>query len=605
MKEISMKRIVFVLLCFSCIAAAQQKSESRDERVEALLKKMSLEEKIGQMTQVDYDAIKKQTGDIATYSLGSILWGGNSEPPSMKPNAWWEISDAYQDLAQKTRLSIPLLFGIDAVHGHNNVDGTVITPHNIGLGATRNPELVELVGRMVAAEVRGTGIQWTFAPCIAVARDERWGRTYESFGEDPGLVKELGAALVKGFQSERLSNPGSVLACVKHYLADGGTTNGKDQGNSEMDEATLRRLHLPGYVEAIKAGAMSIMASFSSWNGQKMHGNKYLLTDVLKGELGFKGFVVSDWAAIDQLPGSYKEQIALSINAGLDMAMIPNAPGDKNNYLEFMQLLKELVNENRVPMSRIDDAVRRILLVKFQMNLFANPSRDNKLTAAIGSKEHREIARDAVRQSLVLLKNEKGFLPLSRNLKRIHVAGRGADSIGMQCGGWTISWQGSNTLKLDGATTILQAVQQTVSKDTKVTYSIDGTGAAGAEAAILVVGESPYAEMFGDSMDLSLSKEDQAIIETMKSSGIPFAVILLSGRPMIINQALKASNAFVAAWLPGTEGEGVTDVIFGNFKPVGKLPHSWPRTMEQIPINVGDPTYDPLFPYGYGLTYSK
>jgi len=600
-----MKRIVFILLCFSCAAVAQQKAESRDERVEALLKLMTLEEKIGQMTQVDYDAIKKQTGDIAAYSLGSILWGGNSEPPSVKPNAWSEIYDTYQDLTKKTRLKIPLLFGIDAIHGHNNVDGTVITPHNVGLGATRNPELVERVGRMVAAEVRGTGIQWTFAPCVAVARDERWGRTYESFGEDPNLVKELGAALVKGFQSDRLSNPSSMLACVKHYLADGGTTNGKDQGNSEMDEATIRRLHLPGYVEAINAGAMSIMASYSSWNGQKMHGNKYLLTDVLKGELGFKGFVVSDWAGIDQLPGSYKEEIALSINAGLDMAMIPTGLGEKNNYLEFMTLLKELVKENTVPLSRIDDAVRRILRVKSEMNLFDNSSRDTKLTASIGSKEHREIARDAVRQSLVLLKNEKGFLPLSRNLKRIHVAGRGADSIGMQCGGWTVSWQGSSTLKLDGATTILQAVKETVSKNTNVTYSIDGAGAVGAEAGIVVVGESPYAEMFGDSKDLALSKKDLAVIETMKSSGVPFVAILLSGRPMIIDPALKASAAFVAAWLPGTEGEGITDVIFGDFKPVGKLPHSWPRTMEQVPINVGDPTYDPLFPYGFGLTYSK
>lgn len=600
-----MKLKLFFLLCFSFTAVAQPKMDSRDERVEALLKQMTLEEKIGQMTQVDYDAIKKRTGDIATYSVGSILWGGNSEPPSVKPNAWTEICDTYQDLSKKSRLKIPLLFGIDAVHGHNNVDGTVITPHNVGLGATRNPALVERVARMTAEEVRGTGIQWTFAPCVAVARNEQWGRTYESFGEDPDLVKELGAAYVKGLQGDRLSNPSSLLACVKHYLADGGTTNGKDQGNSEMDEATLRRLHLPGYIEAIKAGAMSVMTSYSSWNGQKMHGHKYLVTDLLKAELGFKGFVVSDWQGIDQLPGSYKDEIALSINAGLDMIMIPNGAGEEKNYLEFMTLLKELVNENKVPLSRIDDAVRRILRVKFEMNLFENSARDKNLTATIGTKEHREIARDAVRQSLVLLKNEKNFLPLSRNLKRIHVAGRGADSVGMQCGGWTISWQGSSTLKLDGSTTILQAVKETVSKDTKISYSIDGAGAAGAEAGIVVVGESPYAEMFGDSKDIVLSKADLAVIETMKTTGIPFVVVLLSGRPMIIDPALKASAAFVAAWLPGTEGEGVTDVIFGDFNPVGKLPHSWPRRMEQIPINVGDPNYDPLFPYGFGLTYSK
>lgn len=600
-----MKLNLVFLMCFSLAALAQPKTSNSDERVEALLKQMTLDEKIGQMTQVDYDAIKRKTSDIAAYSIGSILWGGNSEPPSVKPGAWTEIYDAYQGLAMKSRLKIPLLFGIDAVHGHNNVDGAVITPHNIGLGATRNPALVERVGRMVGAEVRGTGIQWTFAPCVAVARNERWGRTFESFGEDPELVKELGAALVKGFQGDKLSDPGSILACVKHYLADGGTTDGIDQGNSEMDEATLRRLHLPGYVEAIKAGAMSIMPSYSSWNGQQMHGHKYLLTDVLKGELGFKGFLVSDWAAIDKLPGSYKEEIALSINAGLDMAMIPFGPGEGNNYLDFMKLLKELVNEKKVSMERIDDAVRRILSVKFAMNLFDNPSRDPKLFAAIGSKEHREVARDAVRQSLVLLKNEGDFLPLSRNLKRIHVAGRGADSIGMQCGGWTIPWQGSSTLKLDGSTTILQAVKATVSKETKITYSIDGSGAAGADAAIVVIGESPYAEMFGDSKDLALSKNDLAVIENMKSAGIPFVVILLSGRPMIIDPALNASTAFAAAWLPGTEGEGITDVIFGDFSPVGKLPHSWPRNMGQVPINTGDPNYDPLFPYGFGLTYGR
>lgn len=600
-----MKRCLVLLACFSFAAMAQPKMNAVEERVEALLKQMTLEEKIGQMTQVDYYAIRKQTGDIKTYSLGSVLWGGNSEPPDVRPEVWAKIYDTYQESAATSRLKIPLLFGIDAVHGHNNVNGAVITPHNVGLGATRNPALVEQVGRMVAEEVRGTGIQWTFAPCIAVARNERWGRTYESFGEDPALVKELGAAYVRGLQTEDISNSASVLACAKHYVGDGGTTDGTDQGNTEVDEATLRRIHLPGYVEAIKAGAMSVMASYSSWNGNKMHSNKYLLTDVLKGELGFKGFVVSDWLGIDRLPGSYKEEIEMSINAGLDMVMIPHGKGEGNNYLEFMAFLKELVNEKKVPVSRIDDAVRRILRVKFAMNLFENSARDKNLTAAIGSKEHREIAREAVRQSLVLLKNENNFLPLSKVLKQIHVAGRAADSIGYQCGGWTIIWQGDGGLKLDGSTTILAAVKGVVSRDTKITYSLDGNGAAGTDAAIVVVGEPPYAEMIGDSKNLALSKEDLAIIEKVKSSGTPFVVILLSGRPLIIDPALKASTAFVAAWLPGTEGEGVTDVIFGDFKPVGKLPHSWPRSMKQIPINIGDPGCDPLFPYGFWLTYSK
>ena len=606
MKKYSLLLISFFVISFFgfVLKNSESKKENEiDKKVEALLAKMTLDEKIGQMTQVDYDAIKQNTGDIAKYSLGSILWGGNSEPPNLAPKTWADIYDEYQNISLKTRLGVPMVFGIDAVHGHNNVDGAVIFPHNIGLGATHNPKLVEQVGRVTAEEIAGTGIDWDFAPCIAVSRNIRWGRTYESYGEDPKLVGKLGAAYIRGLQGKNLDDKTSILACAKHYLGDGGTTNGKDQGNTECDEQTLRKIHMAGYIDAIKAGAKSIMVSYSSWNGVKMHGNKYLLTDVLKGELGFKGFLVSDWAAIDQLGDDYKKDVEQSINAGLDMIMLPNAPGQKNNYVDFINALKELVNENKVPMSRIDDAVSRILKVKYELGLFEHPLTDRALTAKVGSAEHRKVARDAVRQSLVLLKNDNKVLPLSKKIKHIHVAGKSADDIGNQCGGWTIIWQGKSGNVISGGTTILHAIKNTVSKDTKVTYSLDGSGAEGADVCILVIGEKPYAEMFGDKDDLSLDKEDLDAIAKVKSSGVPIVTLLVSGRPMLIEPALNESKAFIAAWLPGTEGQGVADVLFGNYKPTGKLSHSWPKSMDQIPINVGDAKYDPLFPYGFGLSY--
>ena len=597
-----MKHILMLAVCFASFSFGQQQ-QSVSSRVDALLKKMTLEEKIGQMTQADYDAVKQHPEDIIKYSLGSILWGGSSEVSDVTAKGWAEVYDSLQALSLKTRLKIPIIFGIDGVHGHNNVSDAVIFPHNIGLGASHNPELVEKVAMVTAQEIRGTGIQWDFSPCVAVARNERWGRTYESFGEDPALVAALGAAYVKGMQGADISGNTATLACVKHYMGDGGTTNGKDQGNTEVNEAALRAIHLPGYVEAIKAGAQSMMPSYSSWNGIKMHGNKYLLTDVLKGELGFKGFLVSDWAAIDQLSPKYEYGIEQSINAGLDMAMIPNGQGQPNSYVDFITLVKKLVKEKRIPMSRIDDAVRRILTVKFEMNLSKNLFVDKTLLARVGSKEHRAVAQEAVRQSLVLLKNDNAVLPLSKSTKKIFVAGKGADDIGIQCGGWTIAWQGKEGNVVTGGTTILQAIRNTVSKETEVTYSVDGSNADSNGTAVVVVGESPYAEMFGDRTDLSLSKDDAAIVDRMKAKGIPVVVILISGRPMIINSTLEKSSAFVAAWLPGSEGQGVADVLFGDYAPTGKLPHSWPKSMEQIPINIGDKEYDPLFPYGFGLTY--
>jgi beta-glucosidase len=504
--------------------------------------------------------------------------------------------DRFQASAMKTRLGIPLIYGIDAVHGHNNVHGAVIFPHNIGMGCTRNSNLVEQAARASAEEVAGTGIDWTFAPCIAVPRNERWGRTYEGFGETPELSEQMAAAAVRGFQGSNLADPTSILACTKHFVGDGGTTNGQDQGNTQVDEQTLRDIHMAGYVSAVQEGVGSIMVSFSSWNGQKMHGNYYLLTTVLKGELGFDGFLISDWAGINQLPGDYASDIETSINAGLDMIMVPN------DFNEFMTTAKELVSNNRIPMSRINDAVRRILRIKFKLGLFEAPYTDRGFTGSIGSQAHRDIARECVRQSMVLLKNENQILPLAKNVGRIHVAGKNADDLGNQCGGWSITWQGTSGNITEG-TTILQAVENVVSSGTNVTFSIDGSGASGADVGIVIIGERPYAEGNGDRSDLSLPSEDVAAIENVKNAGIPVIAILVSGRPMIIEPILDDCQAFIAAWLPGTEGQGVTDVLFGDHNPSGKLSHSWPKNMGQIPINYGDANYDPLFPYGFGLSY--
>lgn len=597
--------LVVLLGCLLVQAPLGQAEPPKHEvlaRVDGLLAQMTLEEKVGQMTQVDMLAIKDKA-DIAKYCLGSMLSGGNSDPADITARGWAAACDAYQAWALKTRLKIPLIYGIDAVHGHNNVDGAVIFPHNIGLGATRDPAAVQEAARVTAEEVAGTGIQWAFAPCIAVPRDFRWGRTYEGFGETPELASEMGAAAVRGLQGSDLARPGSVLACAKHFLGDGGTFGGKDQGDDRCDEAELRRIHLPGYKAAIAAGARSIMVSYSSVQGQKMHANRHLLSEVLKGELGFQGILVSDWAAIDQIAPDYRRDIESSINAGLDMIMIPNGPGTKNNYVEFIDALKQLVREGKVPMKRIDDAVGRILRVKFEMGLFDRPWANPALLAKVGCSEHRAVARQCVRKSLVLLKNESKTLPLSKQIKRLWVAGRGADNLGMQCGGWTNDWQGRSGTPVHGGTTILAAIKQAVSADTRVTFSADGADATGADAAIVVIGEMPYAEMLGDRKDLSLAKEDIAVVKRLKKAGVPVVTVLFSGRPQLIQPVLTESDAFIAAWLPGTEGQGVVDVLFGDYKPTGKLPVTWLRSMDQILLHDGDRPYDPLFAYGFGLTY--
>jgi len=593
-------------------AAAQTLSLTRfDAQVDELLAGMTLDEKVGQMTQANISALVDEA-DIETYFLGSLLSGGDSDPsPENTFDDWREMVDRYQSRALKTRLGIPILYGVDAVHGHSNVVGAVIFPHNVGLGGAGDAELVERVYRATAVEVRATGINWSFAPAVTVPRDERWGRTYEGFSENPELVAELGAAAVRGLQGEGLGDPLGVLACAKHYAGDGGTVFGTgtaregggnwplDRGDVRLDDARFREIHLPGYPAAIAAGVGSIMPSYSSWNGLKCSGNKYLLTDVLKGELGFEGFLISDWAAIDELPGDYASDVEQSINAGMDMVMVPD------RYREFFATLKKLAEDGRVPMERIDDAVRRILRVKIAMGLMEEGRShlaDPGLEARFGSDEHRQLAREAVRKSLVLLRNEGATLPLAKDLARVHVAGSSADDVGRQCGGWTIKWQGEGG-EVTSGTTILEAIRATVAAGTEVTFSEDGSGAAGADVAVVVIGEEPYAEMFGDREDLSLAAADAAAVKAAADAGVPVVVVLLSGRPMVLGETLETSDAFVAAWLPGTEGQGVADVLFGDFAPTGKLSYTWPRSNDQLPINVGDEDYDPLFPYGFGLTW--
>jgi beta-glucosidase len=590
--------------------AARKAFSAYDAEAKALLATMTLEEKVGQMTQAEQEKLT-DVKDIQTYFLGSLFSGGSSDPKAGNSlQAWTDMYDGYQKQALQTRLKIPILYGVDAVHGHNNVLGAVVFPHNIGLGATRDAKLVEEIARLTAEEVRATGIQWAFSPCVAVARDERWGRTYESFSEDPSVVAELGTAAVRGLQGIDLKDPLRVLACAKHYVGDGGTSWNTsphladqgarlDQGDTRLSEAELRRIHLAGYPPAIAAGVGSIMPSYNSWNGEKASGSKRLLTDILKTELGFEGFLISDYNALDQLPGDRRAQVKQSINAGMDMVMVPE------KYKEFYAALKDLAEKGEVPMARVDDAVLRILRVKIAMGLM-DPARaslaDRSLQARFGSPAHREVARRAVRQSLVLLKNDKKTLPLSKTAKRIVVAGKNADDIGNQCGGWTIDWQGKSGPIVPGGTTILAALKA-AAKGGEVTFSADGTGATGADVGVVVVGEKPYAEFFGDRENLALDQEDLAAIANVKKAGIPVVVVVLSGRPLILGDALAQADAVVAAWLPGTEGQGVADVLFGDYKPTGKLSFTWPRTMAQIPINVGDAAYDPQFPFGFGLTY--
>ena len=583
-----------------------------EKSISNLIGRITLEEKIGQMTQVEKNSINPE--DVGNYFIGSILSGGGGHPASNTPSAWADMVDTYQKYALKTRLSIPLIYAVDAIHGHSNMHGAVIFPHNIGLGAARNPDLVYQIGRATAEEMVATGIYWNFAPTIAVPQDIRWGRTYEGFSENTELVNNLGVAYLRGLQGDGLDTTNSVLATPKHYLGDGGTawrsstfmSNLLDQGDTRIDEATLRKIHLPPYVGAIKNGAMCIMASFSSWNGLKMTANSYLLSDILKGELGFKGFIISDWQAVDQLSDDYYQAVVLAINAGIDMNMVPYA------YKKFISTLLRAVQQGDVSESRIDDAVSRILLVKYMLGLLERPFAQRALLPNVGSELHRLLARQAVSESLVLLKNDPQTLPIAKNIKMILVAGRGADNLGIQCGGWTIEWIGTDGNQLPG-TTILQGLKNSVSPDTRVIYSPSGKfdadlkedrKAALAEVGIVVVGETPYAEGIGDREDLSLTEIDVELIHQMRSKCQSLVVILISGRPMIITDELPLIDAFVCVWLPGQEGAGITDVLFGDKPFKGRLPYTWPKSMDQLPFSfekrlAGDEA--PLFPSGYGL----
>ncbi|MFD4315546.1 glycoside hydrolase family 3 N-terminal domain-containing protein [Streptomyces sp. NPDC058548] len=583
------------------------------KRVADLLSRMSLAEKAGQMTQAERNALRAQ-GDIAGYALGSLLSGGGSVPTPNTPAAWAAMVDAYQLRAQATRFQIPLIYGVDAVHGHNNVIGATIMPHNIGIGAGRDPELAARTGAVTAKEVRATGVPWDFAPCLCVTRDERWGRSYEAFGEDPALVTAM-ETVINGMQGARngkeLDRNDKVLTSAKHFVGDGGTAFGSsttgsytiDQGVTKVSRAELEAVHLAPFAEAVKRGTGTVMPSYSSLDilgdeqgPVKMHANAEMINGVLKDRMGFEGFVISDWQAIDQIPGDYPSDVRTSVNAGLDMIMVPT------NYQEFTRTLTSEVESGRIPTARIDDAVARILTQKFRLGLFEKPYADTTNLPSIGSAGHRAVAREAVAKSQVLLKNEGSVLPL-KPAQKVYVAGSNADDLGNQAGGWTISWQGSSGRTTTG-TTILEGMRK-ATPEAEIGWSKDASAPTdGFDVGVVVVGETPYAEGFGDvgnGNDLELTAADKAAVDKV-CAAMPCAVLVVSGRPQLVGDRLPAVDALVASWLPGTEGDGVADVLYGKRPFTGQLPVTWPKSEAQLPLNVGDSSYDPQYPYGWGLT---
>jgi beta-glucosidase len=583
-----------------------------ERRVAALLARMSLEEKVGQMIQADIGAITPE--DLRRYPLGSILAGGSSAPignPDRSPAApWIATSRAFNAVALEPRpghVAIPLMFGVDAVHGNNNVIGATIFPHNSGLGAMRDPALIRRIGAVTAEETAAAGIDWAFGPTLAVPQDDRWGRTYEGYSEDPSIVASYAGAMIQGLQGSPGRwgiQRGRVAASAKHFLGDGGTQDGVDQGDAQVDEATLIGVHNAGYPGAIDAGALTVMASFSSWNGVKMHGNKSLLTDVLKGRMGFDGFIVGDWNGHGQIPGCTNTDCPATFNAGLDMAMAPDS------WKGLFDSTLAAARAGTIPAARIDDAVRRILRVKMKLGLFDAARPWEAKSATIGSAAHRAVAREAVAKSLVLLKNE-GVLPLKASAN-ILVAGDAADDIGRQSGGWTLSWQGDGNTNKDfpGATSIYAGIAAaTRAAGGTATLSPDGSFTAKPDVAIVVFGELPYAEMRGDVRTLEFEAGDKqalALLKKLKAAGVPTVSVFLSGRPLWVNPELNQSDAFVAAWFPGTEGAGVADVLFGGKRDFqGTLSYSWPKTAGQFTLNRRSLGYDPLFAFGYGLSYAK
>ncbi|XP_028115289.1 uncharacterized protein LOC114313136 isoform X4 [Camellia sinensis] len=628
--------VQFMLLLWSCIAMAMADEYVKYKdpklpvgvRVEDLLRRMTLAEKIGQMVQVDRSVATDEV--MRNYSIGSVLSGGGSTPLlHASAKDWVKMVNEFQKGSLSSRLGIPMIYGIDAVHGHNNVYEATIFPHNIGLGATRDPELLRRIGDATALEVRATGIPYVFAPCIAVCRDPRWGRCYESYSEDPKIVREM-TDIILGLQGE---NPNSslkgvpyvagrnkVAACAKHFVGDGGTTNGLNENNTVIDMHGLLSIHMPAYSDSISKGVSTIMVSYSSWNGEKMHANGNLITRFLKDSLKFKGFVISDWEGIDRITtpphSNYTYSVQAAILAGIDMVMVPY------NYTEFIDDLTKLVTHKVIPMDRIDDAVSRILLVKFIMGMFENPLADLSLIDQVGSQSvsgvlvlgqaHRNLAREAVRKSLVLLKNGKSpddpLLPLPKKAPRILVAGSSADNLGYQCGGWTITWQGFSGNNYTTGTTILNAIASTVDKSSEIIHlenpDIDYVKSGKFSYAIVVVGEYPYAETAGDSPTLTIADPGPTVISNV-CGAVKCVVVIISGRPLVIEPYISSIDALVAAWLPGTEGQGVTDVLFGDYGFTGKLSRTWFKTVDQLPMNIGDSHYDPLFPFGFGLTTTK
>lgn len=546
------------------------------ERVEALLGCMTQAEKVGQLALVEKNSIH-DPDDITRYGLGALLSGGGAKPDPNTPQAWLSMVNGFQEYAQRTRLGIPLLYGADGMHGHANVPGATIFPHFIGLGATRDPDLVRRVAQATAAEMAATGIRWNFSPNLDVVQDTRWGRTYESFGSDPASVSALGRAYVEG-SGDALGS--SVVCAAKHYLGTGGMSWGSssnesfkiDQGTTEADEGTLRRVHLPPFQAAIEAGAPSVMVGLNSWNGTKLAASRYLITDVLKGELGFTGFVVSDWYGVYEISGGEYRAVVTAINAGVDMVMLPY------DYKSFTRYVTRALRRGEITQARLDDAVRRILSVKLGAGLLERPTVDGSDLPQVGSAEHRALAAEAVRKSAVLLKNDRGTLPLSKAASRILVAGSSAHNLGRQVGGWTVEWQGTDGNWIPG-TTILQAIEGAVAKPAAVEYSPNGSFAPTAPAAdvgIAVVGEAPYAEGWGDRDHPTLTPEDLQTIANVRAASKKLVVIIVSGRPLDIAPYVKDWDAIVAAWLPGSEGEGVAEVLFGDHPFTGTLPVAWP-----------------------------
>ena len=584
-----------------------------DTRIEDLLSYMTIEEKAAQMAQAANYAASPD--EVKWAGIGSVLSGGGDHPSGgYQAKDWLEFCNEYQAAAKKSRLGIPILYGFDAVHGDAKIQGATVFPHNTGLGAANDPELVEKIGRITAIEGRAGGVNWNFAPCVAVSRDERWGRSYESFSESPDIASALGAAYVKGLENGDISARSSMAACVKHYFADGGAEwgtgqNGIDRGDCSLSDDELRRIHLAPYISALKENPASVMISFSGIQGEEMHSNKKWI-DVLKNELQFKGIIVSDWAGHTELEGN--NRFAQCINAGIDMIMLPD------NYHSFIREVCKNVKDGVISQERIDEAVTRILKVKFTMGLFENPIADESLLSLVGSDEHFAVAREAVRKSLVLLKNN-GSLPLS-NGEKIAVVGTKSKDMGVLCGGWMMAWGGYSQYEslaemLDynskqivqmglGAkgTTILDAFTERAGSS-NIVFSKDGSDIAGVEKAVVVIGEVPYAEFTGDSNDLSISSADVKKIKRVYDQGIPVIAVIISGRPQIISEIEPFCDAVVEAWLPGSmAGPGMADVFFGDYNFSGKLPVAWPKSMDQIPINDGDGK-EGLYPLGYGLTY--